>query len=715
MKSILDEINEQGVSIIIGARNEYPQIAMTVGNLMEDMHHSGITRYEVIIMDNGSDDETSRFFAWKPEDKTGRWRYIYSPRGMVSEGRLRIFFDPVCSNVGTRNKGTEKARYKNVIFSDAHIIVRPGTVKSIVETLIKFGGIVHAPISWLGASSDNPDPGYQYSYKVGEKIWGCVDEKTELLTSGGWKSWNEVDKNTYFATINRETKDIEYQQPTELTIKDFDGMAISIENNDVSMLLTPDHRTLVNDMQIVSAKDVQVSDKIPVFSNGIKHESRFSEFSDPFVAILGWVLTDGGYDYKDGKYPRVRIFQKKLPQSETIRKDLQDSGLDYFEFTDPYGKNIFNLNAETSRMIVKMFPNRVLTQDFIFSLSREQALIMIDRMLLADGHKKVFYKTDKNFVDAYQALCVHAGVSTKFDYKSPEDFHGNRYGKRGIFNVITGSTRQFKSVVKEESYTGKMWCPTLPNGTVVARRNGKVFFTGNTWNKIKVAEEPFFIPVCGHAFMGVRRDEFLEVGGYPLAQRVYGGGEPYLDTKYWMLGKTSMMDPRALVYHLSAGRGYNWHSDDLLHNMLLVSYILGGQKWMDRILITYLNKPGVSKHYLYFLAQTAVEEGEKDRLWLEENRSHTFEEVLGLDHEDEIYKDPEITKDNPDWWCTRCTKRGFVESHVLRPWDKKNDELHGHHRSYVQEFKLTRKDGKVFIGNTEITDHDAVELASKYV
>jgi len=172
MKSILEQINDEGVSIVIGARNEYPQIAMTIGNLMEDMHHSGITRYEIILMDNGSDDETSRFFAWKPEDKTGRWRYIYSPRGMVSEGRLRIFFDPIMSNVGTRNKGTEKARYKNVIFSDAHIIVRPGTIQNVVETLIKHGGLVHAPISWLGASSDNPDPGYQYSYKVGEKIWG---------------------------------------------------------------------------------------------------------------------------------------------------------------------------------------------------------------------------------------------------------------------------------------------------------------------------------------------------------------------------------------------------------------------------------------------------------------------------------------------------------------------------------------------------------------
>jgi glycosyltransferase involved in cell wall biosynthesis len=406
---ILNKINEQGISIIIGARNEYPQIVMTITNLMEDMRASGINKYEIILMDNGSIDETSRFFAWKPEEKGVRWKYIYSPRGMVAEGRLRIFFDPVCSNVGTRNKGVEKAKYQNIIFSDAHIIVRPGSIKEVVGTLIQFGGIVHAPIAWMGASPENPDPGYQYSYKVGEKIWG-------------------------------------------------------------------------------------------------------------------------------------------------------------------------------------------------------------------------------------------------------------------------------------------------------------------TWNKIQVeSDKPFYIPLCGHAFMAVKKEEFIRFKGYPLAQRVYGGGEPYLDTKYWMLGSTSMMEPRALAYHLSAGRGYNWHSDDLLHNMLLVSYILGDQRWLDRIMITYLNKSGVNKYYLYALEEEIKLEAKEDKEWLDDNKKFTFEQVLGLDHEEEIRKNTLITHDNPDWYCKRCTKRNFVEEHVLRPWDIKNDELYGHHRSYVQEFALHEKDEQIYIGNTPITDPEAIERAKKYL
>lgn len=412
----LELINKQGVSIIIGARNEFPQIAMTVCNLMEDCVASGITKYEVIIMDNGSTDETSRFFAWKVTDKTTRpnwFNYEYSPRGMVYEGKLRIFYDPIMSNVGTRNKGVLKARYENIIFSDAHIIVRPGTVLSIVDTLVQNKGIVHAPISWMGSSSENPQPGYQYSYKVGEKIWG-------------------------------------------------------------------------------------------------------------------------------------------------------------------------------------------------------------------------------------------------------------------------------------------------------------------TWNRIKVADKPFFIPLCGHAFLAVKKDEFLQTRGYPLAQRVYGGGEPYLDTKYWMLGKTSMMDPNALVYHLSAGRGYNWHSNDLIFNMFLVSYIMGGRKWADRIKMTYYNKPSVQKEILDYLFEEALKQGEEDYQWLNREKLRTFEEVLGLDKEDQISKlnEEELTSFkslDTEWYCQRCTKRGYKEPHVMRPWDYLNDEKFGHHRSYVHEFKLTKRDNRYFIGETEITDPLAMELASQYI
>lgn len=414
-KDVLKRINKEGISIIIGARNEYPQIAMTIANLMENMHATGITKWEIILMDNGSTDETSRFFLYKREkgtntaqEKAGKGSYLRSPRGLVNDGRLRIFFDPVYSNVGTRNKGVLKAKYENIIFSDAHQIIRLGTIYYTIETLIKNSGIVHAPIAWMGASSERPMAGYQYSYKVGEKIWG-------------------------------------------------------------------------------------------------------------------------------------------------------------------------------------------------------------------------------------------------------------------------------------------------------------------TWNKVKVSENPFYIPICGHAFLAVRRKQFLKYRGYPYAQRVYGGGEPYLDTKYWMLGSTSMMDPRGLVYHLSAGRGYSWHNNDLIHNMFLVSYIMGGIEWADRILITYLNKHVGHEDFYRALYAQALRDGQEDKDWLDKYKKFTFQQVIGVDKTPLVDTMSKEELEKQPWWCTKCTKRGYPDPHVMRPWDVRNQKKHKTHRSWVAEFKLRRDDGKVFIGNTEIVAPQALEIADKYV
>jgi hypothetical protein len=52
----------------------------------------------------------------------------------------------------------------------------------------------------------------------------------------------------------------------------------------------------------------------------------------------------------------------------------------------------------------------------------------------------------------------------------------------------------------------------------------------------------------------------------------------------------------------------------------------------------------------------------------------------------------------------------------MREWDRKNEDLHGNHRSYVVEYRLRRdSNGNVFIGETPIIGKEALAVASKYV
>lgn len=380
---------EQGISVVISARNEFPNLPHTINSLMLDMEGSGFNKWEILVADNASHDNTTRFFTYAWADayaKTSDTQHIRelrpSGRGLLGDGRLRFCHDPLFSNVGARHRAVEYARYENLIFADGHIAVKHGTIKYVMETLNKYGGLIHTPVSWSGSSCYRPRAGMQYTYKIGEKFF-------------------------------------------------------------------------------------------------------------------------------------------------------------------------------------------------------------------------------------------------------------------------------------------------------------------STWNFAQCSDQPFYIAVSGHCFFAVKKKEYLAMGGYDCHQQIYGGGENYLDSVYWMLGSNVMVDPRALVYHLSAGRGYCYDMVSLIHNMMMTAYALGGFKWSERVLIAYLNKPGTDHEYIKEIYKKAIEDGKEKHDFIASKQIMTLDEMLGLNRPHDC-----------DGSC-RGEKYKGTASHTRRIWDIKNDELHGKHLSFVQVFDdwLTR-----------LTDGEAISL-----
>ncbi|MEA3254826.1 MAG: hypothetical protein U9Q22_03210, partial [Candidatus Altiarchaeota archaeon] len=71
----------------------------------------------------------------------------------------------------------------------------------------------------------------------------CYDSETEILTREGWKFFYELNKNEGVLTLNPETKEPEWQLPTDYQVYQHDGEMYEIVLDDGSeLLVSPEHR-----------------------------------------------------------------------------------------------------------------------------------------------------------------------------------------------------------------------------------------------------------------------------------------------------------------------------------------------------------------------------------------------------------------------------------------------------------------------------------------
>lgn len=173
-----------------------------------------------------------------------------------------------------------------------------------------------------------------------------------------------------------------------------------------------------------------------------------------------------------------------------------------------------------------------------------------------------------------------------------------------------------------------------------------------TWNNYKLADDYWYIPMQGHCCLGVLREQFLQFGGYPEYHRCYGGGEFYLDSKWWMFGSTVAVDPQAVGYHLRSTRGYSYNYDDYIHNVLAIGLALGMDWWAER---AYIN-------------------------WNRKNNPNTMDRLWKEAHEETVADREFILKKRI---------RDFDSLLIDPPWDKLNDQKYGKHNGSIQIFHET--------------------------
>ena len=148
---------------------------------------------------------------------------------------------------------------------------------------------------------------------------------------------------------------------------------------------------------------------------------------------------------------------------------------------------IFSLNRAAAEPILQHAPGKNVTREFVHQLTAAQLDLFIATSIAADGHKLrsventggAIAQKNGEWLDAFELACILSG-RTPHTTQINATYKGVDYPMRRV-HARQHDTWGFNSArTSTVDYTGVVWCPGTPNKTWLARRNGTVWFTGNT-------------------------------------------------------------------------------------------------------------------------------------------------------------------------------------------------------------------------------------------
>ena len=347
------------------------------------------------------------------------------------------------------------------------------------------------------------------SVKADMDAWGvslirghCFSADTEILTELGWKAYTEISVGDRVYTLNRDTNLGEWQPIEEKFVyDDFDSL-VSIKSRNLDLLVTDGHGIVYHKRnktkwETVAAGELNRVDRAYLPAAAITSDADLL-FTDAEIRMLAWIVAEGNFDWyttaSGERRFRVRLSQSEAPDGRLQRLESLFGELDwkwnpilrYSAKTTEHGqwRNYDAYRISCRREDAQGLVNRGLTEEKVLRpemlhMSARQANIYLMEYVWADGCKNSsavnswqLGGNDFDNVSTLQALAVRAGYRTSLIPRP-----------RGMY-VLTINSRPEVIVeprnISTVGYSGAVWCVTVPNHTLMVRRNGKAVITMNS-------------------------------------------------------------------------------------------------------------------------------------------------------------------------------------------------------------------------------------------
>lgn len=327
-------------------------------------------------------------------------------------------------------------------------------------------------------------------------IFGCHDDKTEVLTRRGWvtfANWHEGESVLSWQHNNGYSH-FEFATPEQFHCYPYVGDLIHISTPSIEGLVTPGHRFFIHDKQDkkrwVEANDLPSEFRLP-FSRTIKAPSHsitekmgiplddLSRFIGIFVSegsiVPGYVMLSQSSTRKDYIQNTLNSlgFEHRLYEYEPQReKDTERMA--YFQVREPKPRFFRWLRANCG---VGAASKHLPTGFLRWPLGSLQTLF--EALMWGDGHWNtkrygVYTTISRQLADDVQMLAMRLGYGARVSLNT------NRAHTVQIWEGRRWRWIRRNAHVERVPYDGNVYCFTMPAGTLVTRRNGKILVSGNS-------------------------------------------------------------------------------------------------------------------------------------------------------------------------------------------------------------------------------------------
>jgi len=357
--------------------------------------------------------------------------------------------------------------------SDTHLCTKNCDEKKLIET-----------IEWIRTTPN------VYWLHMGDV---CFSADTEILTVNGWKTYDKLFENEEVIEYNHILKRLRPANIQRKVVYKYDGAMIRILGKNIDQFITPEHRILFyrnGKPYIQRAWEIERQGGwmgIPTagkFYNRCNNSGKRcnKRISGNAIRLLAWFITEGWLE-KVGNYRRIATSQSTTDYPLYAQEiDELCKRLNYYPHKHINKENvkIWRFNGKESEKILKYYDNKddihriprnLLNQDY------GNLAILFNALMRGDGTKSrnTYNTTSAGLMEDFCELCCKIGYATTVTTR--KSHNANEKDLYRIYiskNHLDGIESKYTT-----TYTGTVWCVTVPSGFAVIRRNGKISISGN--------------------------------------------------------------------------------------------------------------------------------------------------------------------------------------------------------------------------------------------